>query len=62
MIYAAQIDEAMNLLKQGLAFSNKEIAEAHFNEHREFMFIATDEFVSPETHEYLNGKIVKKGK
>lgn len=58
MIFAAQVDQATGTIKQGLGFSSTQAAQAHFEANPEFVYISTDVFVSPETHQFINGQIV----
>lgn len=57
MIFFAQIEQETQTLKQGLGFSNAEFAQSHMNAHPEFMYISTVGFVSPVTHQYINGQV-----
>jgi hypothetical protein len=60
MIFAAQIDPQTKSLKQGLGFANTAMAKAHFEAHPECIYVSASEFVSPETHQYVNGVVVRK--
>lgn len=58
MIFFAQIDQEAQVLKQGLGFSTAEFAQSHMAAHPEYMYVSTAGFVSPATHQYLNGQVV----
>lgn len=58
MIFAAQIDTTTHELKQGLGFSTAAIAQSHFETHPEYFYVSVDSFVSPSTHQYVNGQVV----
>lgn len=60
MIFVAQIDPVTQQLRQGMGFSTPAMAEAHMAENPESLYITVDEFVSPMTHEYINGLVVRK--
>ena len=60
MVFLAQIDQAAKKLVQGLAFSTAEHAQPHMAAHPEFTYISVDEFVSPQTHQYVNGQVARK--
>ncbi len=60
MIYVAQIDPKTNTIIQGAAFSTSQMAEDHFSANPEHIFVFTDEFITPGTHLFLDGKVVQK--
>lgn len=60
MILLAQIEPQTNTLIQGLGFSTPELAQTHMQAHPEYAYISTDEFVSPMTHEVVDGQIKRK--
>ena len=57
MIFVAQLDPTTGALMQGLGFTSTAGAEAHIAAHPEFNYATVDRFVSPQTHEYVNGTI-----
>lgn len=59
MLFFAQVDKTGKLY-QGVAFRDQSSADAHIGVHNEYTLIATDEFVSPFTHEVVNGVVQRK--
>ena len=59
MIFVAQINPMQQHLVQGMGFSTPDMAQTHFDAHPEFLFVSTLEFVSPMTHAYVDGQVVR---
>ncbi len=60
MIFVAQVDPTTNKIRQGLGFGNSAMSEAHIETHQGFIYVAVSGFVSPATHDYIDGQIVPK--
>jgi len=60
MVFVAQVAPDSLKLVQGMGFSTPEMVAAHALAHPEYIFVSTDEFVSPATHEYVDGRVVRR--
>jgi len=60
MIFLAKIDPTTGQLVQGMGFSTPGGADAHIAAHPNYDYVTCASFVSPRTHQYIDGQIVPK--